>query len=221
LIFRGERMNIPNKITLTRIITLVAMLIALFILDIVYWLNPQTLTFSLLGNSGIHPIYLGICVVFVLAALTDKLDGSLARKWNQVTDLGKFLDPVADKLLVDGLLIYLCLPHFGYSPTNFIFLWCVIVMIIRDIVVDALRSIAAAKGEVLAANVFGKMKTVLQMIAIPLVLLGGWPFTYFDAGWGYGRIAEIFVYLATLASLFSGIFYLVQNHKVFAEGKHD
>jgi CDP-diacylglycerol--glycerol-3-phosphate 3-phosphatidyltransferase len=94
-------------------------------------------------------------------------------------------------------------------------------MIIRDIVVDALRSIAAAKGEVLAANVFGKMKTVLQMIAIPLVLLGGWPFTYFDAGWGYGRIAEIFVYLATLASLFSGIFYLVQNHKVFAEGKHD
>ena len=214
-------MNIPNKITLTRIITLLAMLIALFVLDIVYWTNPGVLTLQTIGNSEIHPIYLGICVLFILAALTDKLDGSLARKWNQVTDLGKFLDPVADKLLVDGLLIYLCLPHFGYNPTNGVFLWCVIVMIIRDIVVDALRSIAAAKGVVLAANIFGKLKTVLQMVAIPLVLLNGWPFTYFDSGWGYWRIAEIFVYLATLASFFSGLFYLIQNRSIFAEAKHD
>lgn len=214
-------MNVPNKITLSRIIALVAMLIALFVLDVVYWINPSALTFATIGDSGIHPIYLGICVIFILAALTDKLDGSLARKWNQVTDLGKFLDPVADKLLVDGLLIYLCLPHFGYNPTNGVFLWCVIIMIIRDIVVDALRSIAAAKGSVLAANVFGKAKTVLQMIAIPLILLGGWPFTYFDSGWGYARVADIFVYLATLASLFSGIFYLVQNRSVFSEAKHD
>jgi CDP-diacylglycerol---glycerol-3-phosphate 3-phosphatidyltransferase len=214
-------MNIPNKITLTRIITLLAMLIALFVLDIVYWLNPAALTFATIGQSGIHPIYLGICIIFILAALTDKLDGSLARKWNQVTDLGKFLDPVADKLLVDGLLIYLCLPHFGYSVTNGVFLWCVIVMIIRDIVVDALRSIAAAKGMVLAANIFGKLKTVLQMVAIPLILLNGWPFIYFDSGWGYWRIAEILIYLATLASFFSGLFYLIQNRSIFAEAKHD
>ena len=214
-------MNVPNKITLTRIIMLLAMLIALFVLDFLYWLNPSALSFSTLGDSGIHPIYLGLTVVFVLAALTDKLDGSLARKWNQVTDLGKFLDPVADKLLVDGLLLYLCLPHFGYVVVNSLFLWCVIVMILRDITIDAFRSIAATKGKVLAANVFGKAKTVLQMVAIPLVLLNGWPFTYFDSGWGYFRIAEIFVYFATFASLFSGIFYLVQNRQIFAEGKRD
>jgi CDP-diacylglycerol--glycerol-3-phosphate 3-phosphatidyltransferase len=152
-----------------------------------------------------------ICIVFILGALTDKLDGSLARKWNQITDLGKFLDPVADKLLVDSLLIYLCLPILESSWCPGRLLWCVLVMIIRDIVVDALRMIAVTKGKVLAANVFGKLKTVLQMVAIPLVLLNGWPFTYFDSGWGYWRIAEIFVYLATLASLFSGAFYLIQN----------
>ena len=142
-------MNIPNKITLTRIITLLAMLLALFVLDIVYWVNPETLTFQTIENSGIHPIYLGICVLFILAALTDKLDGSLARKWNQVTDLGKFLDPVADKLLVDGLLIYLCLPHFGYNPTNGVFLWCVIVMTypgtIKVSVIREYRAVETAK----------------------------------------------------------------------------
>jgi CDP-diacylglycerol--glycerol-3-phosphate 3-phosphatidyltransferase len=212
-------MNIPNKITLSRIIIVVMMLIALFILDIVYWLNPFTV--PMLGNSGINLIDLVICIVFILGALTDKLDGSLARKWNQITDLGKFLDPIADKLLVDSLLIYLCLPHFGIPLTNPLFMWCVLLMIIRDIVVDALRALAAKKGQVLAANVFGKLKTVLQMVAIPLVLLNGWPFIYFDSGWGYWRIAEIFVYLATLASLFSGVFYLIQNHSVFAEEKHE
>jgi CDP-diacylglycerol---glycerol-3-phosphate 3-phosphatidyltransferase len=210
-------MNIPNKITLSRIIIVGLMLIALFALDIVYWVNPFSVPF--LGNSGINVIDLVICIVFVLGALTDKLDGSLARKWNQVTDLGKFLDPIADKLLVDSLLIYLCLPHFGIALTNPIFMWCVLVMIVRDIVVDALRMIAVKKGKVLAANVFGKLKTVLQMVAIPVLLLGGWPFTYFDASWTYFRIEDILVYLATLASLFSGLFYLIKNRSVFLEGE--
>ena len=145
-------MNIPNKITLSRIIIVGMMLIALFALDIVYWVNPFSV--PMLGNSGINVIDLVICIVFILGALTDKLDGSLARKWNQVTALGKFLDPIADKLLVDSLLIYLCLPHFGIALTNPIFMWCVLIMIVRDIVVDALRMIAVKNGKVLAANVF-------------------------------------------------------------------
>jgi CDP-diacylglycerol--glycerol-3-phosphate 3-phosphatidyltransferase len=209
-------MNIPNKITLSRIVIVVMMLIALFVLDIVYWVSPFAVPF--LGNSGINLIDLIIAIVFILGALTDKLDGSLARRWNQVTDLGKFLDPIADKLLVDSLLIYLCLPHFGISLTTPVFLWCVLIMIIRDIVVDALRMIAVKEGKVLAANVFGKLKTALQMVAIPIVLLGGWPFTYFDAGWTFYRISDLLVYLATFASFFSGAFYLGQNRAVFLGG---
>lgn len=209
-------MNIPNKITLSRIVIVLLMLIALFVLDIVYWIHPFGVPF--LGNSGINAADLVICIVFVLGALTDKLDGTLARKWNQVTDLGKFLDPIADKLLVDSLLIYLCIPHFGISLTTPVFMWCVLIMIIRDIVVDALRLIAVKNGQVLAANVFGKLKTVLQMVAIPVVLLGGWPFTYFDATWTFYRISDILVYLATFASFFSGVFYLVQNRTVFLSG---
>jgi CDP-diacylglycerol---glycerol-3-phosphate 3-phosphatidyltransferase len=207
-------MNIPNKITLSRIAIVVGLLIALFVLDLI-----PGVTSPLLGNSGINLIYLVVAIVFILGALTDKLDGTLARKWNQVTDLGKFLDPVADKLLVDSLLIWLIVPHFG-SANLTISIWCVLVMIIRDLVVDALRFIAASKGVVLAANIFGKLKTLFQMVAIPLVLLNGWPFSYFDLSWNPAlRIASFFVYLATLASLLSGIIYLGQNLSVLKEKK--
>jgi CDP-diacylglycerol--glycerol-3-phosphate 3-phosphatidyltransferase len=158
-----------------------------------------------------------VAVIFILGALTDKLDGYLARKWNQVTDLGKFMDPIADKLLVDSLLVWLIVPHFA-SGNLTISLWCVLVMIIRDLVVDALRSIAASKGIVLAANIFGKLKTVFQMVAIPLVLLNGWPFSYIDLSWDPAlRIASFFVYAATLASFLSGMIYFIQNRKVFQE----
>lgn len=208
-------MNIPTKITVTRIALVLSLLIFLLILNFI-----PSLPTLYLGNAdlGISIYYFIAFLVFVIAASTDAVDGYLARKWNQVTDLGKFLDPVADKLLVDSLLIYLILPHFN-SSTLTIPTYCVIVMIIRDLVVDALRFIAAGKGKVLAANIFGKIKTVLQMIAIPLVLLNGWPFTYFDSGWGAFRIALIFVYLATFASLLSGAIYVVKNLSVLKEEK--
>lgn len=210
-------MNIPNKITLSRIVIVLAMLIALFVLDIVYWADPFTVPF--LGKSGINLIDLIICIVFVLGALTDKLDGSLARKWNQVTDLGKFLDPVADKLLVDSCLIFLSVPNL-IAPNNIVIpVFCTIVMILRDLVVDSLRFIAAGKGQVLAANIFGKIKTVCQMVAIPLFFLNDWPFSYFDATWGYGRLSYIFMFIATFASLLSGVIYVVQNRSVFKEEK--
>lgn len=208
-------MNIPTRITVTRIALVVALLLFLFVLNFI----PE-LPVLYIGDPsyGISIYYFIAFIVFVIASITDFVDGYLARKWNQVTDLGKFLDPVADKLLVDSLLIYLILPHI--SPNSLtIPTYCVIIMILRDLVVDALRFIAAGKGKVLAANIFGKIKTVLQMIAIPLVLLNGWPFSYFDMGWGQGRIALIFVYLATFASLLSGIIYVVQNVSVLKEDK--
>ena len=162
-----------------------------------------------IGNTGINWLYFGLFIFFVLASFTDFLDGYLARKNNQVTDLGKFLDPVADKLLVNSMVIFLIVPA-SYAPGQMKFsLWCALLLVARDIVVDALRFIAAQKKVVIAANIFGKAKTVLEMVAVSLVLLNGWPFIYFDASWPV-RIADIFVYLCTAASVMSGIIYMVK-----------
>ena len=91
-------------------------------------------------------------------------------------------------------------------------------MILRDLVVDTLRFVAASKGKVLAANLFGKLKTIFQMIALPLVMLNGWPFSYFDLSWDpLLRIATFFVYAATAMSLISGAIYVISNRSVLKE----
>ena len=212
-------MNTPTKITFARIIAIVLMIITLFVLSVVP--NWQTIE---IPTTGINLVFLIIFVFFVLASFTDYLDGHLARKNNQVTDLGKFLDPVADKLLINSLVIFLIAPSIfaPYIPGELhqvgFNVWCAIILVARDIVVDALRFIAANKGKVISANIFGKLKTVLEMVAIGVVLLNGFPFRYFDAGWPAGlHIADFLVYLCTLASLVSGIIYVVQNRHVFKE----
>ena len=213
-------MNTPTKITITRIIAVVLMLISLFVLSVI----PNFKTIEI-ANTGINLVYLIVFAIFVIACYTDYLDGYLARKNNQVTDLGKFLDPVADKLLINSLVIFLIapgifspyIPESSYPVVSFN-MWCAIILVARDIVVDALRFIGAAKGKVIAANIFGKLKTVLEMIAIGAVLLNDFPFRYFDKGWPVGlHISDILVYLATLASLISGIIYVIQNRHVFLE----
>ena len=212
-------MNTPTKITFARIIAIVLMIITLFVLSVIP--NWQTIE---IPTTGINLVFLIIFAFFVLASFTDYLDGHLARKNNQVTDLGKFLDPVADKLLINSLVIFLIAPSIfaPYIPGALnqvgFNVWCAIILVARDIVVDALRFIAASKGKVISANIFGKLKTVLEMVAIGVVLLNGFPFRYFDAGWPAGlHIADFLVYLCTLASLFSGIIYVVQNRHVFKE----
>ena len=217
-------MNLPTKITVTRIVAIVAMIISLFVMNLI----PDWKTIEL-GNTGINLVFLIIFVIFLIACYTDHLDGYLARKNNQVTDLGKFLDPVADKLLINSLVIFLIAPNMfaryipdSCQPVVGFNMWCAIILVARDIVVDALRFVAASKGKVIAANIFGKLKTVLEMVAIGVVLLNGFPFRYFDASWPQGlHIADILVYLATLASLLSGIIYVVQNRHVFKEEKKD
>ena len=212
-------MNTPTKITFARIIAIVLMMITLFVLSVI----PAWKTIEL-GNTGINLVFLIIFVFFVVASFTDYLDGHLARKNNQVTDLGKFLDPVADKLLINSLVIFLVAPSVFAPyipgecyPVISFNVWCAILLVARDIVVDALRFIAANKGKVIAANIFGKAKTVLEMVAIGAVLLNGFPFRYFDKGWPTGlHIADFLVYLATAASVISGVIYVVQNRKVFA-----
>jgi CDP-diacylglycerol--glycerol-3-phosphate 3-phosphatidyltransferase len=213
-------MNTPTKITVTRIIAVVLMLISLFVLSLI----PGFKTIEI-ANTGINLVYLIVFVLFVIACYTDHLDGYLARKNNQVTDLGKFLDPVADKLLINSLVIFLIAPSIfspyipeSCGPVVGFNMWCAIILVARDIVVDALRFIGAAKGKVIAANIFGKLKTVLEMVAIGAVLLNDFPFRYFDKGWPVGlHISDILVYLATLASLISGIIYVIQNKHVFLE----
>ena len=213
-------MNLPTKITFSRIVATVILIITLFVLSVI----PDLQT-PVLGNSRINLIFLVIFVFFVIASYTDHLDGKLARKNNQVTDLGKFLDPVADKLLVSSMLIFLAAPHsfarYAVEQVSLIPVWCVIIMVARDTVVDALRFIAAQKGVVIAANIFGKLKTVLQMVAISCVLLNDFPFHYMypNNTNKYLTVTAFIVYAATLVSLLSGIIYVWQNRKAFLENK--
>lgn len=208
-------MNLPTKLTVSRIVIVVVMLLGLFTCDIFYMAG--ILTMPMIGP--INLAYFISFFLFVIASLTDMLDGKIARKYNLVTDMGKFLDPVADKLLVNLTLIYLALPHFG-TNNAFIPLSCVIIMIGRDLIIDAFRLVASTKGSVVAANIFGKLKTVFQMVAIPMVLLNSWPFAYFDADWNnYLRICNIAIYIATAMSLISLIIYLKQNWHILTEEK--
>ncbi len=212
-------MNLPTKITFSRIIATVLLIIALFVLSVIPHFHVDAL-----GNTKLNIVFLVLFGFFVIASYTDHLDGKLARKNNQVTDLGKFLDPVADKLLVNTMTIFLCAPSV-FAPytlgvqTAFFPVWCVILMVARDTVVDALRFIAAQKGVVIAANIFGKLKTVLQMVAIGAVLLNDFPFHYMypQNTSPYLTVTMFLVYLATLVSLISGIIYVIQNRKVFVK----
>lgn len=206
------KINIPTKITLARIAAVAVLILFLIVCT---FLPADTFVSTYLGGSGISVVNLIVCIVFILASATDYLDGHLARKWNQVTTLGKFLDPIADKMLVNVTLVYLCVP-FLFNPAPIPW-FCVAFMILRDLVVDTMRFLAASKGKVVAANIFGKLKTVFQMVAIPFALLGGWPFTYFDAGWGYGRICYILIYIATAMSIISGVIYLKDNFHILKE----
>lgn len=220
------KINIPTKITLIRIIGVFALLVFYLV---AYCAGNESWASTTIGNSGIYVVNLVGCIVFILASATDYLDGHLARKWNQVTTLGKFLDPIADKMLVNSSLIILAvtLPFYknlggeALASSQLLIPWfCVVLMILRDLVVDTMRFVAASKGEVVAANIFGKMKTVFQMVAIPLVFLNGWPFSYFDGAWHpLVRVAMWFVYLATAMSIVSGVIYVVQNRHVLKEKK--
>ena len=214
-------MNLPTKITFSRIIATVLLIVTLFVLSLI-----PNLSTPILGNTRINLVFLIIFVFFVIASYTDHLDGKLARKNNQVTDLGKFLDPVADKLLVSSMLIFLCSPTFApYNVEQRLFfpVWCVIIMVARDTVVDALRFIAAQKGTVIAANIFGKLKTVLQMVAIGLVLLNDFPFHYLypNNANPYLTVTAFIVYAATAVSFISGVIYVYQNRNAFLKEKEN
>jgi CDP-diacylglycerol--glycerol-3-phosphate 3-phosphatidyltransferase len=208
-------MNLPNKITTFRMVMVA--LIAIMLLFPYQALN--IVIPNVFGEANL--IYFIVFWLYLVAALSDFVDGYLARKHQMITNYGKFMDPIADKLLVNSLLIILLVPKHtaAYDNPNqmAISLLAVIIMIARDLIVDGLRLVAASRNIVLAANIFGKIKTVLQMVAIGAVLLNDWPFALI---YGYNppiNVAQILVYLAALASLLSGVIYVMQNRHILKD----
>ncbi|WP_342572353.1 CDP-diacylglycerol--glycerol-3-phosphate 3-phosphatidyltransferase [Paenibacillus sp. FSL R5-0749] len=179
-------MNYANKITLARIA-----LIPLFMLC---FLNQSSLLFAL--------------IIFAVAAGTDKLDGYVARKYNQITNLGKLLDPLADKLLIAVALILMI-------QENMISSWIAVIIIGREIVITALRMVATEQGIALAADRYGKIKMVLQVAAIIAILLNNVSFSLLTEV----RVDLILLWLAAGVTLLSGLNYIVMNYQLLRTEK--
>ncbi|MGO5352736.1 CDP-diacylglycerol--glycerol-3-phosphate 3-phosphatidyltransferase [Faecalicoccus sp. LCP19S3_E3] len=183
-------MNLPNKLTMLRIVMVPVVVL-------IYLLIPQD--FCIVSQTnGLALRDILAFLVFAAASFTDMLDGQIARKQHLITSFGKFVDPIADKMLVNTLLILLVYTH----QANVV---AVLLMIARDLVVDGLRMLASQHGKVVSAGFFGKLKTVLQMFAIVFLLLKNWPFVYIGL-----PVDQILLWAATLASLWSGFVYFVQ-----------
>lgn len=192
-------MNIPNKITLSRIC-----LIPIFIIILSIPFNWGEWS---IGTTTLPVSHFVAGIIFLIASLTDWLDGYYARKYHLVTNMGKFLDPLADKLLVSAAFILLV--EMDLAPA-----WIVIVIISREFAVTGLRLVAAGEGIVLAASNMGKLKTVSQISAIALLLLHNFPFSYIGI-----PIDIVFLYIALILTTWSGIEYFIKNWHVMRDSK--
>lgn len=192
-------MNLPNKITISRIF-----LIPVFMIFILAPLPFGEVHF--LGML-IPLAHLVAAFIFILAAATDWLDGYYARKLNLVTNLGKFLDPLADKLLITAALISLV--ELQLLPA-----WMAIVIISREFAVTGIRLIAAGDGTVIAASQLGKLKTVSQIVAISALMLHNWPFQMISLP--FDMLA---IWVATILTIVSGIDYFKKNQHVLLKSK--
>lgn len=194
-------MNLPNKLTISRIV-MIPLFIALFYV-------------------GFKGHYFAALAIFCVASCTDLLDGKIARKYNLVTNLGKFLDPIADKVLVlSALVVMLTVPAFF---TDNLGGWAIIVagcgvavILAREIIVSGFRMVAAGNGTVIAADIFGKYKTVTQDIAVIVLLAGAGiaEFTDHIAGAVVNYVGLAFFALSVILTLISGTNYLVKNREV-------
>lgn len=177
-------MNTPNKLTVARMI-----------------LVPFLVIFMLTGWG--REANRWICLaIFVAASVTDWFDGHLARKYNLITNFGKFMDPLADKLLVCSAMI--CMIELNRLPA-----WVVIIIIAREFIISGFRLIAAENGVVIAANYWGKFKTVSQMIMIILLILD-------FGGSVFGILEQIFIWLSLVLTVVSLITYIWQNKSVLS-----
>ncbi len=200
-------MNLPNKLTLGRIV--LSIIILLLLGFPVYMLGYSWPEYLLGGKIVIKLNYILAGIFFVIASLTDMLDGKIARKYNMVTDFGKMMDAIADKVLVNGVLILLAYNH--NIPVV-----VPVVVILRDTVVDAIKMASGNKGKVVAASMAGKVKTACMMVGLTLVLFSNIPFEFFGIGVGKGLVL-----LATCLSLYSGMeYYIVNKEVIFGDDAH-
>ena len=199
-------MNLPNKITMSRIfvsVFIIAML--LFPFDAVGFEMPKLL----INESIIIDLkYLIAGVLFIVASLTDFVDGYIARKYNLITDFGKMIDAIADKILVNSVLIIL-------ATSGFISPIIPVVIVVRDCVVDAIKMIAGSKGNVVAAIKSGKIKTACLMCGIVLSLFYNLPFELLNL-----KVADALLIIAAVLSVVSAVEYYNMNKKIiFESGK--
>ena len=182
--WQGADMNLPNKLTMFRV-----------------FLIPFFVLFMLVDITGEYDKYIAVAI-FIIASLTDLLDGKIARKYNLVTNFGKFMDPLADSLVCAALI---CLIGDKLQA------WIVIVIISREFIVSGLRTVAADNGIVIAASWWGKYKTTAQMIMIIIMI------AHLDYTW-YSVLEYVFIYLSLALTLISLIDYLVKNKQVLIDG---
>lgn len=178
-------MNLPNKLTIVRV-CLIPFFVAALLFD-----HGNNYTMRIVAN-----------VLFIIASLTDLFDGKIARKYNMVTNFGKFMDPLADKLLVCSALI--CLIELGQLAA-----WVVIVIISREFIISGFRLVAADNGVVIAASYWGKFKTTFQMIAVILLI--------FDIP-ALRLVANITVVIAVALTIISLVDYVAKNYRILTEG---
>lgn len=197
-------MNLPNKITVTRIILSIFTLI--FLILPWYQFGIHFPMFTFLGKVVVDSKYLIAGVLFVLASFTDFLDGYLARSRNMVTDFGKVMDAIADKILVNGVLIIL-------AYNGFISIVVPIIIITRDTFVDSIKMVSGNKGKVVAASMMGKAKTICMMIGVSFMLFYNLPFELIHL-----PLADILIMAASLLSIISGCeYYFSAKELLFQE----
>ena len=178
-------MNLPNKLTVLRVL-----------------LIPFFVWFALVDLVPGYSKYIAV-LIFVVASLTDLLDGKIARKYHLVTNFGKFMDPLADKLLVCAALI--CLSAYGMVPA-----WMEIIIISREFIISGFRLVASDNGVVIAASYWGKFKTTFQMLMIIVLLL--------DLGGVFDVIGQVLTWIALILTVVSLVDYLIKNRHVILEG---
>ena len=199
-------MNLPNKITIARILLVPIMMLMPYI-----GITAKT-------SFGLPIVNIIILIIFLVASFTDYLDGHIARRRNIVTNFGKFLDPIADKLLVLAALVMLV--EAGIIPG-----WIPIIIAAREFMVSAIRMLVATEGKVIAASKLGKIKTVTQMVAISLAFLDANYFMSFVCGGltGFALILNILMsvamILAVIATIWSGVDYFMKSKDVVLQSK--
>jgi len=198
-------MNLPNKITMVRIfLAVIVLIILVFPFHEIGFTWP---TYLIGGRILVDLKYIVCGVLFAIACITDGLDGWYARKYNMVTDFGKTMDAIADKVLVNGVLIVLAFD--GFLPVII-----PVIIISRDVFTDSIKMVAGSKGNVVPASFWAKIKTIFMMVGVVMVLFYNIPTSLIGEGFALGNYL---IFIATILSVFSGVQYYQANKEFLFE----